>query len=588
MPTINRINEPTSYFEYDQHGVSAVSQYKDKNNKALEKTTYISTACFIDEKIVNEENAVYYKIRHFDNEREIINYFTANEVMGSSSSRFPAAIDTLIKNGLIINSKCDSLFIEYLKTVARTIPETKGTNKAGWHDNEYFHAGYSTSNSVLYTGRSMVLFKTKGSREKQFDLWDTILRENPLVLLITAFCMSGTFSRFIDIGEANTIWALTGPSSKGKTLAEQFATSSYTDPSRFASFNATANSLEHTVHQHKDLFVCLDEVHQSKMKLEDRIGFIYDLANGRAKNRMFKLGDNYTTKDIGQDYYSILLSGEKSILNGLKQTIGSQVRLVEIVLDNDVSLWESINSSTEAEELTKALSEDYGHIMPEFIEYIKPKLSNLQSEYYEVLERLRNTADSSSNAINRKLKPIARALLAARYLLEVVLTDKSDIEAILESAMTTVNKVLLATFIDMDEASHEFYDLLSHIQNTHQNYFLTGETSDANKREVFGSIMYDNANNKKIIKIFNNCFDDFVLKAKVPGNLFLKWLKEQKLLKQDAAGRSTISRDGKRYYWIEVPKVFFNDDEPHFEQQAIPMEDKDYYGETMPADPFSA
>lgn len=588
MPIISRINEANSHFEYDENGVRAIVKYKDKNDKIHEKITYISTPCYIDEKIVSDDNNIYYKIRHFDDKREIGNYFTANEVLGSSKSRFPSAIDKLVQNGLLINAKCDNLFVEYFKTVVRQAPVRQGTSKTGWVNGEYFHAGFTTSKDIIYTGRSSVVFSQYGSKEKQFALWENIMIENPLVLWATGFQFSGCFSFHTDNGEVNTISAITGPSSMGKSGLFRAIQSSYTDPGSFASFNATTNSLEHTVHQHKDLFVLLDEVGQSKIRLEDRVAFIYDLANGRPKSRMFKINDTLTNKDEPQRYFSILLNGEESLLNGIKQSQGQQVRLIEIPLNKDIALWESITSQSEAESLQREIGENFGYILPEFITHLKTKLPTIEQEYKTLLDQLRKKVGSDSNTVNRKIKPVARGFLAARYLLEILIKDHSKIQGILDNCLNSISSVLFSTINDIDDTKDKYRDLLAHIQDTHQQYFLTGDDNDNNKRVIFGDIKYNNTDKKKIVRIYNTQFDEFVRHSRIAGNLFIQYLKDNGFLKMDASKRSTYSRDGKRYYWIEVPTVFTNDQEPPMEQAVLDIPPDNKFEDDRPVDPFAA
>lgn len=564
MTKIQRLNTAKSYFtiiddEIDDRakGVYCITEkWNEKQGKYFTEYLHICTVAYIQFKIkVNDKN--YYKVVYYDRDIEKEIYIDAKDLL-INGSKNSYDIDKMISNGFIITEKCRSFVLEYFKTQAPLVNEVAGTDKTGWHGEHYISNGFNTS-STIYAGRSNVAFIKAGSESEQVDFFKAIFKENPLIFFIVSYCYAGIISKWILEGEANPLLAVTGLSSKGKTTAEMLAISGFSHPSKYSSFNSTAGALENLVQQHEDLFICLDESGESKIKADDKISFVYSLANGRTKNRLKRVGEEYDTSDINPKKYSLLICGEESLLNGLRQTDGIKVRLNELTLSKDLNLWDSIRNNNDAEQINLFMHQNYGHIVPLFINEVRKELPLLSVKFKEQLESIRYTLGSTNDIVNRKAKVLAYSYTSAYYLARVVFKDEPEvIDDYLYEMYLSAEKGLFSDIADFEESRDRYKDILAHLEDTHQQYFST-LNDELNKKEWIGEIKQENG--KKTINVVNNQWNRFCELIEVPESVFMQYLKDNNLLHRDKSGKSTISRKGKRYYSIVVPDKYFEDEQ---------------------------
>ena len=578
MKYIKRTNENNSIFIVEMEdtkdrkkGVYIETElYNAKTQTTTTKITKVCSLCYIEEKIL-VDRANFYKVAFYDRDRKNIKYIEAKDLL-TTSVKNSYDLDDMINRGLVIEEKCRGFVIEYFKLLSETVEEKQGTEKTGWNNGQYIGNGFNTSD-IVYAGKSSVSFNTNGSKQEQVDLFNSVFKENPLIFFVTAYCYAGIISQHILNGEANPILGITGISSSGKTTAEKLITSGYTHPDKFISLNSTSGNLEAVIREHNDLFVCADESGESKLKPEEKIAFIYSIANGRSKGRLQRFGDVYRSQEVETKKYSLLICGEESLLNGLKKTDGINVRLNELVLTKDLTLWDQIqrpldendietkqSNNAFIEDLTKKLYSNYGFIVPEFIDLVKQDLHLLNKEFTYQLEVTRQELKSSSDIVNRKAKILAYTYVAAKYLARVVFKNDEidDIPDYLYQMIETAKRALFSDIADFEESRDTYKDLLAHIEDTHQQYFIT-DNEDITRKEVIGEIKIKN--DFKEILIPNNMIARFYNVLGVPDNVFMSYLKNNNLLKRDKDGKSTISRNRKRYYCINIPLSFFEEKE---------------------------
>jgi len=542
-----------------------------KTGKTSTKITIISTLIYIDEKI-KSENAIYYRVNFYDNNHKIIKYIKAGDIL-SDSFRESEDLLYLLNNGLIVYYKCKPLVIDFLKCLIEDLEAKTGTDKTGWNsNNEYISNGFNTSD-IVFTGSTTVKFEVKGCKETYITKLQDIFKENPLVFSIVSYCASGFLLHFLR-NEVNQILAITGNSSKGKSTVGKLALSLFTNPRFFRGMDATKYGMSLLAKNHKDNFIFFDENQESNLTQEQRLQFIYSLANASERLRANKFGDTYSVKEQEiQPKYSILIAGEKSFLNGIKKAgTGLDARFCEIVLPEKIKLWDSIETSEKAEALNQFIFDNFGHLTEQFIHYIKNSNEKIKQEYEVLLKEIRLQLPDSSAIVQRKARILAYTSITSKIIADILYEDSSDI---VEDAY---NVFKVALFQNEEEATlNIFKEKLSHIEQTEFNYFeITNTTNTENNNEkkyikdYFGFIRVGHSS--KQIGIINTRYNDFCLKHGFDSKLFLIWCKDNKLLKTEKNENTKnimINRQRARYYYLDIPNDFFNNEKEEKEETKI-------------------
>lgn len=224
---------------------------------------------------------------------------------------------------------------------------------------------------------------------------------------------------------------LFGPTSKGKTTAEQVAASVWGDGSDPAEgrgsayvrkWNLTKNATEGLAEAFSDLPLCLDEVGEADAREFGRI--IYQLAGGQGKGRM----QADATLKPPKVWRTLLLStGELPAADviqseGRRLKGGQVVRLVDIPATDPLSgngIIEHLHGSESpahfVDALKRACAEHYGHAGPAFIEaLLKEGLPVVRAELKAALHELMNklTPKGASSELQRIIKRVALVGLA--------------------------------------------------------------------------------------------------------------------------------------------------------------------------------
>ncbi len=169
---------------------------------------------------------------------------------------------------------------------------------------------------------------------------------------------------------------INGPSSIGKSTALRVCASVYGPNAFMKTWRATDNGLESVAESRSDTCLLLDELSEAAPGAADRIAYM--LANGRGKDRANRDGSSRPAKKWRIIFVS---SGEISLADKLRETgkratAGQQIRVLDIEADPGMGfgLFDTIHghqsASLFAEELSKALSENYGMAGPAFIKEV--------------------------------------------------------------------------------------------------------------------------------------------------------------------------------------------------------------------------
>ncbi|MGL5751056.1 MAG: DUF927 domain-containing protein [Paraclostridium sp.] len=215
-----------------------------------------------------------------------------------------------------------------------------------------------------YTGNLNV--KVKGAKEEWLNMFSTEVKGNEKLELIVTIGLSAILVGFIgDRNNMDTLLVyLVGNSTTGKSTATKLAISAYGIPNLnenglYSTYNATENALIKRLSDTKGVLFGIDELSINKMN--STTGFIYAVSSGKGKDRLNK---NSEMKPLDTWQGTVISNGEKSLIRSANQNAGVQIRVVEI----DGVTW--TNNAENAENIDKAISNNYGHIAIEFVEHM--------------------------------------------------------------------------------------------------------------------------------------------------------------------------------------------------------------------------
>lgn len=563
---IDRFNEnEDEYFVLEKEGNKNLKGvwFYTKGKNGINKVR-ISTLIYIEKKI-KAEGVQHYLVKWLDDDELMEKYVSASNLFSDGFKENDVFKD-FIDGGLIIAPRCKNLLIEFLKSSAQIVQVEQGVSRLGWCKdlNEFYGHGFSTDLTKKFIGSSGFKFEKKGSELDYKNTVGQIFSENPLVFAICSYSASAFLLPHLR-NETNQVLQLTGTSSQGKSIALKLALSLFTTPLQYKGFNNTKGSLFSIIKRNNNHPICLDEVGESTMKIEDKISFIYSLCNGEERGRTFKndvLQDYVTTSTTDEKQkFTALVAGEKSFLDGIKREgTGIDARFIEIPLPKEIPLWDSINTSIDAENFAEFLLDNYGWCADYFINYIKENKRNLINLYNEKLSELRDEFDNSSSIVKRKIRFLSysyvSSLILAQYFFE------EDEELIFDTTNNALNafKKAITYEIENDKATDIYKEALSHIQDTLFKY-LEPKIDDGVQLNQKWGYREITATHKEIL-IISSKLSNVCQLLGLDERLFIMYLKENNLLVTEKEGNTKkITKNGARghYYFIKIPHSFFED-----------------------------
>lgn len=596
-----RINNKTSWFELvmedDEEVFSSAGVYlkerieKGEGKKPEIKSTKICSVLYIESKI-RAESKNWYRLVVHDGDTVKFRDLQAKEML-MSNLKNNEGYEWLYNNGLIVYGKNAQYVSEYLQSAENKADIILGTEITGWHEYfdengllqaHYVQRGYSTSEKI-YCGNSQISYTKAGSEKEQLEFIADLFYNNPVVFFVASYAIAGMISRFILKGEMNPILAIIGNSSKGKTTLIQVIYSLITNPNFFSSMNQTAYNMSLKVQDNNDGFLAFDETGESKLKPEEKMQLVYSLANGKPRQQSKKKGDIFVSgEDKPAARFSLIVAGEKSLIEGFVATEGVSVRLNELVLSNGYVLWDSFNlgesedekqkANAEAEAVTRFINTNYGHIGPLVLAEIEKDIPNLENTFVEMLAMVRKNIGATTSILNRKAKVLAYAMMGGEYLSRVLWQPEIRKDALY--TMFEAGKIGLFNNIeDFQEQKDHIRDKLASFESTFAHYFnvknLEGSisinndgTEFLNKNKVlYGEVVL--ADTYKDVWIIGTQMDNVCTLMEIDRKLFISYLDEKGLLVKDSQGKTQVNKKVKgnpvRHYRIKIPYSFFSLDE---------------------------
>ncbi|PTK07119.1 hypothetical protein BU001_12320 [Mammaliicoccus sciuri] len=269
--------------------------------------------------------------------------------------------------------------------------------------------------------------RPKGTFEGWWQMYLDEVKGNLLLELAVIFGASSLVTAFLkskyEVEFTGTIFSFTGNSSTGKSTAAALAVSIAGNPTKgnntlFRSWNGTRNALEGYLSQNFGLPIVLDELSAATFK--STTGLLYSIAEGQGRQRANIHGGVKSLKNWGT---SVISTAEHSIFNNSARNDGLNVRTIEIS--------EAFTTSADnADAIKKAISANYGHVMPLVAQYLLNREQEViqwfHTEHQWFKTKLEN--ETSHTGI-RMFKRYATITTSAR-ILERVIATPIDLDAI--------------------------------------------------------------------------------------------------------------------------------------------------------------
>lgn len=274
----------------------------------------------------------------------------------------------LQKQGLdVTNSNADDV-IKHLRNEEELAKRVYQHSRIGfgiYNSTQIFKHYQCIGSNLTSTYCGKYAIKPKGSRDTWLNMFENEVQGHTPLELICVLSLSASVLGYIgeDIGLDNIICHLTGNSTTGKSTAMKLAISMFGYPDvkengLFTSYNSTANALIKALAGIKGVPVAFDEISMSSSRNFSNL--VYKLANGVDKTRLNK---NSELRDKDTWLTTIFSNGEESIIQS-----SSNTGIYNRVFEFDGIIW--TKNAKNAEEITKIILCNYGHIGYEFVAFI--------------------------------------------------------------------------------------------------------------------------------------------------------------------------------------------------------------------------
>ena len=245
----------------------------------------------------------------------------------------------------------------------------------------------------------------------------------------------------------NFILHLYGASSGGKTTLLEVAASAWGKPkSLIDTWRGTSNGIERKAVGRNDMCMILDEAGMADEQC--LVEAIYSLGNGAEKIR--------ATRDVGErkaaKFRVVALStGEKQLVRGQKFA-GQEVRAIELRADQYGPLMPTIRCAEDAEALSRALNNNYGHAVEPMIRGILSLVEGdrlaIQTIWEKRTEDIRSQIDKTVPPhVMRRVKHFGLCLTAIGLFQKFVLEYDDDV---VEDHLRRMTRMVVKQMVQLD------------------------------------------------------------------------------------------------------------------------------------------
>lgn len=373
------------------------------------------------------------------------------------------AIIQLANRGIEVNSENAKNLVSYLADIIElnNIETTDGITHLGWMDKDFipYTSKYKYDGDTAYKN----IFESV-SEKGNYETWKLQMRKLREKSRTLRFLMASSFaSPLVKIFQINPfVVHLWGKSSNGKTVAQMICASIWGNPAKgklLSSLDSTKVASERLCNFLRNMPLILDELQITKTKYKTYDSLIYELTEGKGRDR--GTVDGGLTETTEWDNI-IIVSGEEPITNSSSKE-GVKNRVIEI--EENEKIVENGNK------VVNLILNNYGFAGKEFIEIIQNK-EDLFDEYNTLVEELKKDTNSP-----KQINAIATILLADKIVSDFIFKDNS----------ITLEEAKEYFTIDIDEADR-YIDLIIDIANANINNFYDSSNNFPPSGQVWGKL----------------------------------------------------------------------------------------------------
>lgn len=373
------------------------------------------------------------------------------------------AIIQLANRGIEVNSENAKNLVSYLADIIELndLETTDGITHLGWINKDFipYTSKYKYDGDVAYKN----IFESV-SEKGNYETWKTEMKKLRANSRTLRFLMASSFaSPLVKIFQINPfVVHLWGKSSNGKTVAQMVCASIWGNPQKgklLSSLDSTKVASERLCNFLRNMPLILDELQITKTKYKNYDTLIYELTEGKGRDR--GTVDGGLTETTEWDNI-IIVSGEEPITNASSKE-GVKNRVIEI--EDNEKIIENGN------EVVNLILNNYGFAGKEFIEIIQNK-DDLFDEYNNLVEELKKDTNSP-----KQINAIATILVADKIVSKMIFKDNP---ITLEEAKDYFTK-------DIDEADR-YIDLIIDTANANINNFYDSNSNFPPSGQVWGAL----------------------------------------------------------------------------------------------------
>jgi hypothetical protein len=357
------------YKELNYDGVYALNKQDDGTTKKVK----ICDPLFVQETVENLDTGEHYLILVNKSKRKFVKKKYPMDIL------MPQKIIGLLRYGVDIPPEREKAISRYLLEQQKLVPYKLVYNNIGWNEDEnddlQFRLDRLISNNsslVAINDPDNLKFNLscKGSLEKWLEMYKNEIKgHTPLEAMIcvslSAVIVGYLYKTNRDVD--TIIIHLAGKSTTGKTTGSKAALSVFGIPDvkkkgLLRTWNSTTNAMINSLGGNFGVPLAFDElsmVNQNTITKE-----LYTIASGLEKAR---LSDSITQRSQQTWATTIISTGEQSLFEKTNQNAGLRVRAISF----EGVGW--TKSAENAENIKKAINENYGYPGVEFVKYIFEK-----------------------------------------------------------------------------------------------------------------------------------------------------------------------------------------------------------------------
>lgn len=375
------------------------------DEKAIPVDNWICAPLTVEAETVNSEDGTIGRLLSFNHRGKRIEWVMPMEALAGKGDE---VMKVLLGRGLVIEHHQRRQIIPYLASHQSPDLVIATTTKPGWHESGAFvlPSRVIGGDNVRFqdSGRAANIFTSKGS----ISGWQTEIATrclgNPVLILSVCCALAGPLLAKVGVNGGGV--HLVGDSSSGKSLAQLLAASVWGHPGSFAaSWDVSKGGVEIEAASRNDTILILDEIKRADPKRVQEMA--YAIANGMGKGTMTREREGrakLTWRVLA------LSSGERSLsdhaaIGGSNAHAGAELRMVDVNAGTRTHrAFDNVHGLTGQEfhrTLNDAVSQNYGHVGPAFVESLIKQPEDLHSAFRQVREAFGTESSQAGRVADR-------------------------------------------------------------------------------------------------------------------------------------------------------------------------------------------